>query len=61
MKRFADLMIIVGATVLTGGGGYVVVLGHVARVNRTLASLAVLIAMLGAACLTIGLLYRSRS
>jgi len=36
-------------------------LGHVARVNRTLASVAVLIAMLGTACLTIGLLYRSRN
>jgi len=46
---------------VTGGGGYVVALGHVARVNRTLASIAVLIAMLGAACLTTGLLLRNRN
>jgi len=39
---------------------HIVVLGHVAKVNRGPAFVAVALAMLGAACLSIGLLYRNR-
>ena len=59
-QRLTDILIVAGATILTGGGGYIVVLGHVAKVNRGPAFIAVALAMLGAACLSIGLLYRNR-
>lgn len=60
MKRLMDILVVVGATILTGGGGYIVVLGHVAKVNHASAYCAVAIAMVGAACLSIGLLFRNR-
>ena len=58
--KLMDIMIVVGATILTGGAGYIVVLGHVAKVNHASAYVAVVIAMVGAACLSIGLLLRNR-
>ena len=62
MKRRAEVLIVIGAAVLTGGGGYVVVLGHVARANRDSGFIAVGIAVVGAVCLTVGLLIlRSRN
>jgi hypothetical protein len=60
MKRLMDILIVVGATILTGGGGYIVVLGHVAKANHASAYVAVVIAMVGAACLSVGLLFRNR-
>jgi hypothetical protein len=60
MKRWADWMVVIGATIATGGGGYVVVLGHVARSNRGAALVAVFIAMLGAAILATGIVSRGR-
>ncbi len=59
-QRLTDILIVAGATVLTGGTGYIVVLGHVAKVNRGSALVAVFIAMIGAASLSIGLLRRNR-
>jgi len=56
MKRLPEVLVVLGAMILTGGGGYVVVLGHVARANRDSGLVAVGIAVLGAALLTIGLL-----
>ena len=56
MKLIADILVILGAMILTGGAGYVVVLGHVARANQDYGLLAVVIAMIGAAIFTIGLL-----
>lgn len=60
MKRLMDILIVAGATILTGGAGYIVVLGHVAKVYHGSAYVAVVIAMVGAACLSIGLLFRNR-
>jgi hypothetical protein len=55
MKRLAEVLVVLGAMILTGGG-YVVVLGHVARANQDHGLVAVVIAMPGAAVFTIGLL-----
>ena len=56
MKRLAEVLVVLGAMILTDGGGYVVVLGHVARANRDYGLVAVAIEMLGAGVFTIGLL-----
>lgn len=56
MKRLAEVMTVAGAMILTGGGGYVVVVGHVARSNHTTGLAAVGVAVLGAGVFTIGLL-----
>ncbi len=56
MKRLPEVLIVLGAMILTGGGGYIVVLGHVARANRDPGFLAIAIAVVGVAILTIGLL-----
>jgi hypothetical protein len=52
--KLAEILIVAGAMILTGGGGYVVVLGHVS--NQDFGFVAVAVAVLGAAVLTIGLL-----
>jgi uncharacterized membrane protein len=59
MKRLPELLVVLGAMILTGGGGYIIVLGHVARANRDPGFLAVGIAVIGTAILTIGLLILS--
>lgn len=59
-QRLTDILIVAGATTLTGGAGYIVVLGHVAKVHHGSAFIAVVLAMLGAASLSIGLLRRNR-
>lgn len=56
MKRLPEALIVLGAMVLTGGGGYIIVLGHVAHANRGPGFTAVSIAVIGVAILTIGLL-----
>ena len=56
MKRLPEALIVLGAMILTGGGGYIIVLGHVARTNRGYGFIAVSIAVVGVAILTIGLL-----
>jgi hypothetical protein len=56
MNWWAEVLVVIGAAILTGGGGYVVVLGHVSRTNQDSGFVAVVVAMIGAVCLTIGLL-----
>lgn len=56
MKRLGEVLTVIGAMILTGGGGYVVVVGHVARSNHTVGYIAVGVAVIGAGIFTIGLL-----
>jgi hypothetical protein len=56
MKRLAELLVVLGAMVLTGGAGYLVVLGQVARANQDHGLIAVVITMIETAVFTIALL-----